>query len=90
MAKSGIKDKVVYPSFNGDGGDNGMEKYVTKAELIHAEQLLTEKIDHRSDVLEEKFNTTFTKIDSLNNTVKWLFGIIAFLFAVGLGKIFFY
>ncbi|APX72896.1 hypothetical protein M5C72_07260 [Companilactobacillus allii] len=42
---------------NSDGGGSNMDKYATKEELLATEKLLSEKIDYRFDLLEEKISS---------------------------------
>jgi len=81
MAKYGIKGNVAYPpTFNNDSGGNDMDKYATKEELNHVRDLLSEKIDHRSDVTDEKISSLEKGIQSNSKVLYWILGIFGTLF----------
>ncbi len=65
---------------NGDGGSSNMDKYATKEELKHTQELLSEKIDHRSDVIEEKIVGVKNQIESSNKLLYWILGIFGAVF----------
>ncbi|ALB29236.1 hypothetical protein [Companilactobacillus heilongjiangensis] len=60
---------------NNDGGNHNMDKFATKEELKHTQELLSEKIDHRSDVIEEKIVSVKSQIESSNKILYWILGI---------------
>jgi len=67
---------------NGDGGESDMtDKYATKEELKHTQEFLSEKIDHRSDVIEEKISSIKSQIESSNKLLYWILGIFGAVFA---------
>ncbi|AYE38439.1 hypothetical protein D1B17_07220 [Companilactobacillus zhachilii] len=65
---------------NGNGGSSNMDKYATKEELKHTQELLSEKIDHRSDVIEEKIVSVKNQVESSNKLLYWILGIFGAVF----------
>lgn len=83
MAKSGVKGNNlrVLPSNNHfNGGGNNMNEYATKEELKHVKDLLSEQINHRSDVTDEKINSLGKEIQSNSKVLYWILGIIGTIF----------
>lgn len=67
-------------SRDGNGGGSNMDKYATKEELKHTKEFLSEKIDHRSDVIEEKILGVKSQIESSNKLLYWILGIFGAVF----------
>lgn len=64
----------------GNGGSSNMDKYASKEELKHTQELLAEKIDHRSDVIEEKIVDVKNQVESSNKLLYWILGIFGAVF----------
>lgn len=77
---SGTIKKSSSDHYNNDGGGSDMDKYATKEELKYTQELLSEKIDHRSDVIEEKITNLKAQIESSNKILYWILGIFGAIF----------
>ena len=71
-----IRENNEVSSNYGNGGGSDMDKYDTKEELKHTQEILSEKINHRSDVIEEKI----VGIESSNKLLYWILGIFGAVF----------
>ena len=67
----------------GNGGGSGMDKdkFATKEELHHTQELLIQKMDANKELFNTKFNVLSVKLN-------WVLGILATLAAGAIAKMF--